>query len=72
MQKSGVIYSHSYVRRVQISVVFQAKRDNAKMTETGGGKEVKYNEMDLFILDTLGKDSPSVEGLEVDELFSSW
>ena len=42
------------------------------MTETGGGKEVKYNEMDLFILDTLGKDSPSVEGLEVDELFSSW
>jgi hypothetical protein len=36
---------------------FQAKRDNAKMTGTGGGKEVKYNEMGVLILD-LGKTNP--------------
>jgi hypothetical protein len=36
------------------------------MTGTGGGKETKYNKMDLFILDILGKDNP-VEGLEIYE-----
>jgi len=39
------------------------------MTETGGGKEVMYNEMDLLILDILGKDNPSVEGLDGGDCF---
>ena len=35
------------------------------MTGTGGCKQVKYNKMDLLILDIPGNDNPSV-GLEVD------
>jgi len=35
------------------------------MTGTCGCKEVKYKEMDLLILDILGKDRP-VEGLDSD------
>jgi len=35
------------------------------MTGTCGGKEVKYKEMDLLILDILGKDR-TVEGLDSD------
>jgi len=35
------------------------------MTGTCGGKEVKYKEMDLLILDILGKDRP-VESLDSD------
>jgi len=31
------------------------------MTGTGGGKEAKYNNMDLLILDSLGKDNPSAK-----------
>jgi len=54
-----------------ISTLFQAKRDNANMTGTGGGKEVKYNEMDLLILDILGKDNPSVEGIEFADSFQA-
>jgi hypothetical protein len=34
---------------------FRQKRDNAKMTGTGGGKEVKYNEMGVLILDISGR-----------------
>ena len=41
------------------------------MTRTGGGKEVKYNEMDLLILDVLGKDNPSVEGMEFADCFQA-
>jgi hypothetical protein len=36
------------------------------MTGTCGGKEVKYKEMDLLILDILGNDRP-VEGLDSDD-----
>jgi hypothetical protein len=39
------------------------------MTGTCGGKEVNYKEMDLLILDILGKDRP-VEGL--DSYISLW
>jgi hypothetical protein len=49
--------------------MFQAHRDNAKMRETNGVNDVKYNEMDLLILDVLGKDNPSVEGLDGDDCF---
>jgi len=31
------------------------------MTGTGGCKEAKYNNMDLLILDSLGKDNPSAK-----------
>ena len=41
------------------------------MTGTGGGKETKYNEMDLLILDTLGKDNTSLEGLGSDDCFEA-
>jgi len=41
------------------------------MTGTSGGKEVKYNEMDLLILDFLGKDNPSVEGMEFADCFQA-
>ena len=44
--------------------MFQAKRNNEKMAGSGGGKEAKYNEMDLLILDILGKDNPTAEGLD--------
>jgi hypothetical protein len=36
------------------------------MTRTCGGKEVKYKEMDLHILEILGKDRP-IEGLDSDD-----
>jgi len=39
------------------------------MTGIGGGKEVKCNQMDLLFLDILGKDNPSVEGIEVSDCF---
>jgi len=51
--------------------MFQAHRDNAKMRETNGGKDVKYNEVDLLILDVLGKDNPSVEGLDGNDCFQA-
>jgi len=41
------------VRETYFSIRFQAKRDNTKMTGRGGGKEVKYNEMDLLFVDVL-------------------
>jgi hypothetical protein len=41
------------------------------MTGRSGGKEVKCNEMDHLILDILGKDNPSVEGLDVDNSFQA-
>jgi hypothetical protein len=34
------------------------------MAGTGGGKEAKYNEMDLLILDIFGKDNPTIEVLD--------
>jgi hypothetical protein len=39
--------SHRCVCKIQNSIISQAKTYNAKMTGTGGGKEVKYTEMDL-------------------------
>ena len=53
------------------SIIVQAKRNNTRMTETGEGKEVMYNEMDLLILDILGKDNPSVEGLDSGDCFQA-
>jgi len=41
------------------------------MTGTGGGKETKFNEMDLLILDVFGKDNTSVEGLGSDDCFEA-
>jgi len=41
------------------------------MTETGGGKEVRYSEMDLLILDILGMDNPSVGGLDGGDCFQA-
>ena len=41
------------------------------MMGTGGVKETKYNEMDLLILDILGKDNTSVEGLGSDDCFEA-
>jgi hypothetical protein len=41
------------VREIYFNIRFQAKRDSAKMGGRGGGKEMKYNEMDLLILDVL-------------------
>jgi hypothetical protein len=41
------------------------------MTETGGGKEVRFNEMDLLILDIFGKDNPSIEGLDGGDCFQA-
>jgi hypothetical protein len=34
----------------------------------GGGKKVRHNEMDL-ILDIVGKDNPSVEGMDGGDYF---
>ena len=41
--------------KLQFSITFQAKRNNAKMMGTGEGTEAKYNEMYLLILGILGK-----------------
>ena len=41
------------------------------MTGTGGVKDVQYKEIDLLILDVLGKDNPSVEGLCGDDCFQA-
>lgn len=48
-------------------MVFQTKTEKAKVTEKDGCKEVKYKEMDFLILDILGKDNASVEGLDGDD-----
>ena len=37
------------------------------MTGTCGVKEVNYKEMDFLILNILGKDNASVEGLDGDD-----
>jgi len=37
------------------------------MTGKGGCKEAKYKEMDFLILNILGKDNASVEGLDGDD-----
>jgi hypothetical protein len=57
--------------KLEISIVFQAKRNNEKMAGTGGGKEAKYNEMDLLFLDILGKDNPTVEDLDGNYCFQA-
>ena len=41
------------------------------MMGTGGGKGAKCNEMDLLILDILGKDKPSIEGQDGDNYFQA-
>ena len=51
--------------------MFPATSDYAKMRETSGGMDVKYNSMELFILDILGKKNPSVEGLDGDDCFQA-
>jgi hypothetical protein len=53
------------------SILLQTKRGNAKMTGTGRGKEVKYNEMDLLILYIFGKGSTSAEGMDVADGFQA-
>ena len=71
MQKTGVCISHTCACGTEFSIVFQAKRNSAKMAGGDGGKEGKYNEMDLLILDILGKDNPSVEGLDGNDCFQA-
>jgi hypothetical protein len=70
MQKTGII-CHRCVCETWYSIIVEAKRNNARMTETGWGKGVKYNEMDLLILDILRKDNPSVEGLNCGDCFQA-
>jgi len=41
------------------------------MAGTGGGKEAKYNEMDLLILDIFGKDNPTIEVLDGNDYFQA-
>jgi len=41
------------------------------MTGTGGGKEDTYKKINFLILDILGKDNPSVEGLHGDDCFQT-
>jgi len=41
------------------------------MAGAGGGEEAKYNEMDLLILDILGKDNSTVEGLDGNDCFQA-
>jgi len=41
------------------------------MARAGGGEEAKYNEMDLLILDILGKDNHTVEGLDGNDCFQA-
>jgi hypothetical protein len=41
------------------------------MMGTRGGKELKYHTVDTLILDVLGIDIPTMEGLESDECFRS-
>jgi hypothetical protein len=70
MQKTGII-CHRSVCGTWYSIIVQAKRNNSRMTETGRGKEVMYNEMNLLILDILGKDNPSVEVLDGGDCFQA-
>lgn len=41
--------------------------DNAKKTGAGGGKDCKLNELDMEVLDVIGKESPTIIGLGVPE-----
>ena len=52
------------------SIILKAKRDNAKMTGTDGGKEVKYKKEPPYPRYP-SKDNPSVEGLDSDNCFQA-
>jgi hypothetical protein len=51
--------------------MLQTKRDNTKITGTGGGQEVKYNKMNFLLIDIFGKDNFSLEDLDSDNCFQA-
>jgi len=53
------------------SIVVWANSNNAQMTGTCGGKELKYYTVDTLILDVLGMDIAAMEGLKCDDYFRS-
>jgi len=59
------------VCRIVFSIVVWANGNNAQMTGTRVGKELKYHTMAVMILDVLGMDVPTMEGLESDDYFRS-
>lgn len=42
-----------------------------QITGTTGGKELKYDKMDVLILDVFGMYIPAMEGMENDDYFES-
>lgn len=46
---------------------FQTKLDNAKQTGSGGGKDAKLTDVDLKVLEILGRDTPTIDGTGVPE-----
>ncbi|KAL1516191.1 hypothetical protein ABEB36_000110 [Hypothenemus hampei] len=44
-----------------------AKRDNTRKTGTGGGKDLKINEVDSSIFDIIDSESPVLDGIDIPE-----
>jgi len=59
------------VCQIVFSIVVWANSNNAQMTGTPGGKELKYHTVDTLILALLGMDIATTEGLEGDDCFRS-
>lgn len=50
-----------------ISILLQEKRDNRRKTGTAGGKKCRYDDADKLIFEIMGKEAPTLDGLEVPE-----
>ena len=57
--------------QIVFSIVVWANSNNAQMTGTRGVKELKYHTVDTLILDVLGMDIATMEGLGSDDCFRS-
>ena len=57
--------------RNSLVIIFHPKRDNTRVSGTGGGKEALYNVKDLLLLHILRKDTPSLEGSDGDSCFQA-
>lgn len=47
--------------------LIKAKRDNSRKTEAAGGRAKKLTELDTLVLEVIGKESPTCDGIRPQE-----